>query len=443
VQPPRYVIVGSGIAGLAAAEAMRHRVPRALISMLSEEAHPFYSRPGLAYLLRGDIPEKQLLIRSVEDLRALKLNRLHARVDEVRCADHEVIMNGGARLPYDRLLLATGALASGPAFPGGDLAGIVKLDSLDDTRHILKLAGRRRTAIVVGGGITALELAEGLAARRMTVHYFLRGDRYWADVLDETESHIVMERLKHEGVILHPNTQVKQALGANGHVTGVETQAGEVVPCHVLAVAIGVKPRIDLAAKAGLTVDRGVVVNEYLQTSATDVFAAGDTAQVGNTPLDVLWPTALAQGRVAGANMTGAKIAYVKGVACNVTMLGGLKVTIIGNVGRKGGRTTDEDLVSIARGDSESWRESPEAWVITERESVNRVRLLIGERTIVGALVMGDQSWSRPLQQLIEGGVDITPIRPALVGGGTDALAQLFNFYQRWQQAKAIATRGR
>lgn len=434
MQPPRYVIVGSGIAGLAAAEAMRHRVPRALISMISEEAHPFYSRPGLAYLLRGDVPEKQLLIRSPEDLRALQLNRIHARVEQVSCANHEVMMNGGARLPYDRLLLATGALASSPPFPGADLAGVVKLDSLDDTRQILKLAGRRRTAVVVGGGITALELAEGLNARRTTVHYFLRGDRYWADVLDETESHIVMQRLKDEGVILHANTQVKQALGVKGQVTGVETQAGEVIPCHMLAVAIGVRPRTELAAQAGLKVDRGVVVNEFLQTSVADVYAAGDMAQVGNSPLDVLWPTALAQGRVAGANMTGAKVPYVKGVPCNVTMLGGLKVTIIGNVGRKHGAGSDADLVAISRGDSESWRESPEAWVVSEREEVNRVRLLIGERAIVGALVMGDQGWSRPLQRLIEDRVDITPIRAALVGGGTDALAQLFNFYQSWEK---------
>src|SRR5262249_20138622 len=154
-----------------------------------------------------------------------------------------------------------------PPFPGGDLAGVVKLDGLDDTKHILKLARRKKPAVVVGGGITALELAEGLCARGMQVHYFLRGDRYWADVLDETESRIVMDRLGTEGVVLHTNTQVKQAVGRNGQVTAVETQAGEMVPCDVLAVAIGVKPRVDLAKQAGLTVDKGIVVDAYLQTS--------------------------------------------------------------------------------------------------------------------------------------------------------------------------------
>src|SRR6185503_15302098 len=106
-----------------------------------------------------------------------------------------------------------GAQAVPAPFPGGDLAGVVKLDSLDDTRHILKHAKWRKTAVVIGGGITALELAEGLRARRMRVHYFLRGARYWSDVLDETESQIIQDRLQHEGVAIHTKTQVKEALG--------------------------------------------------------------------------------------------------------------------------------------------------------------------------------------------------------------------------------------
>src|SRR5213078_2815602 len=110
-----------------------------------------------------------------------------------------------------------------------------------DTRNILQLVRKGKNAIVVGGGITALELAEGLNARGMKVHYFLRGERYWSDVLDETESRIVMERLRHEGVTIHTQTQVKQAVGASGHLTGVETQAGITVPCRILAVAIGVR----------------------------------------------------------------------------------------------------------------------------------------------------------------------------------------------------------
>lgn len=432
---PSYVIVGSGIAGLSAAEALRQIEPQADVCMVSEEPHDFYSRPGLAYMLRGDIPEKHLLIRTREDLRDLNVRRVNARVEKLVPDRHELVLAGGSRVPYDRLLLATGALAVPPPFPGADLAGVVKLDGLDDTRNILKLARRARSAVVVGGGITALELAEGLNARRVRVQYFLRGTRYWGDVLDEAESQIVMDRLRQEGINLRTQTQVKRAVGTGGKLSAVETQAGETIPCQVLAVAIGVRPRIELAVAAGLKTNRGVLVDEFLRTSAPDVYAAGDVAEVmdprtGKATLDVLWPIALAQGRVVGANMAGAMRPYLKGISFNVTMLAGLKVAIIGAVG--GG--VNEDLVAIMRGESESWRVLPHGWVVQGHDDVNRVRLVVGERTILGALVMGDQTWARPLQELIVAEADVTPIRPALIAGGAEAINQLGNFFREWER---------
>jgi NAD(P)H-nitrite reductase large subunit len=435
--PTHHVIVGSGIAGLCAAEALREQDPACVISLISEEPHPFYSRPGLAYFLRNDFPESQLTIRTSEDVARVNTQRVHGRVVQLLCDRHEVVLKDGQRVRYDRLLLATGALAVPPPFPGGDLAGIVTLDGLDDCRRIISLARRGKPAVVVGGGITALELAEGLNARGMKVHYFLRSPRYWADVLDETESKIVMDRMRHEGIVLHIETQVKQALGAKGQLTGVETQTGEHIPCQILAVAIGVRPRVDLAKQAGLAMKKGILVNEYLQTSAADVFAAGDVAEVYDpvskqNTLDVLWPTALAQGRIAGANMAGARQPYVKGIPYNVTMLTGLKVSIIGSVG--GG--SNADLVAITRGESEAWRIVPKTWVIGVTDDVNRVRLVLGENTIAGALVMGDQTWSRPLQQLIIGKVDITAIRPMLQAGGTKSLTLLAEFYRQWSDSR-------
>jgi NAD(P)H-nitrite reductase large subunit len=365
----------------------------------------------------------------------LNLQRVNDRVEQIFPEQREVLLADGERLPWDRLLLATGALAVPPAFAGGDLQGVVKLDGLDDIRKILPLAKRSQPAVVVGGGITALELVEGLNARGMTVHYFLRGDRYWAEVLDEAESQLVMDRLRHEGVILHLKTQVKKAFGSKGKLTGVETLEGERVPCQMLAVAIGVRPRIDLARQAGVAVDKGILVNRHLQTSKPDIYAAGDAAQVGNAPLDVLWPIALAQGRIAGHNMAGGKAAYVKGVAHNVTQLTGLKVTIIGAVGRQKNAPGDADLVTIARGDSESWRMSSGAWSIADGDDVNRIRLFLSENRIVGALVIGEQSWSRPLQKLITGEADITPIRQRFNEDAHRALQHLADFYEQWERA--------
>jgi NADPH-dependent 2,4-dienoyl-CoA reductase/sulfur reductase-like enzyme len=217
---------------------------------------------------------------------------------------------------------------------------------------------------------------------------------------------------------------------------GVETTSGQVVPCQILGVAIGVRPRIEVAHLARLQVERGIVVNEFMQTSAPDVFAAGDVAQVYDprskrATLDTLWSTALAQGQAAGTNMAGVQIPYVKGVALNVTRLAGLTTTIIGGIGS--GR--DEDLLATARGDSEAWRIMPEAWVITERHEVNRIRLLVDERTIVGALVMGDQTLSRPLQYLIAAQVDISPIREAIKADPTAIVSLIPHLHRQWECA--------
>ncbi len=434
----QYVIIGSGIAGLSAAEAIRQHEAAADITLIAEEAHGFYSRPGLAYYLRGDIPEKQLFNRSHDDLQALGLHWLKSRAEKILPAAHQVLLANGQSVTYDRLLLATGSTTVSPDFPGGELSGVVKLDKLDDARHILKLSRRGRTAVVIGGGITALEIVEGLRERGVRVHYFLRGERYWSNVLDETESGIVTERLQAEGVIIHAHTHIKQALGKNGKLIGVETQSGERINCQILAVAIGVRPRLELARSAELKIDRGVLVDEFMRTSAPDIFAAGDVAQAydprsGRAVLDVLWSTAIAQGRAAGANMAGVSQAYTKEVAFNVTQLAGLSTSIIGAVGSG----HDDDLVTISRGDSEAWRLLSDAWVVAEREDVNRVRVLVGEQSIVGAFVLGDQTWSRPLYQLIAAQVDIRSIRAAMMDDTTEAMTYLTNFYQEWEQHHA------
>lgn len=429
-----YVIVGSGIAGLAAAEAIRVHDPAAVIAMVSEEAHPFYSRPGLAYLLRNDVPEAQLQIRRPDDLQRLRLQRVHARVEALDPPRSQLRLGNGDVVQYQRLLLATGALAVHPNFPGHELAGIVKLDSLDDTQRIIQQARRRRTAVVIGGGITALELVEGLLARGMRVHYFLRGTGFWTDVLDEHESQVVLKRLQHHGVQIHLKTQIKQAHGHGGKLASVETAAGETISCEMLGVAIGVKPRIELASQAGLAVQRGVLVDTYLRSSVPNIFVAGDCAEVqnprtGTTTLDVLWPIALRQGRIAGANMAGQATEYVKEIAFNVTQIAGLKTTIIGSIG--GG--ANQDLVAITRGESESWRWLPGALTVSNnQDEVNRVRLVVGEQTILGALIMGDQRWSRPLQDLILKEVNIAPIRGSLINGGATALQRLAEFHAHW-----------
>jgi NAD(P)H-nitrite reductase large subunit len=226
----------------------------------------------------------------------------------------------------------------------------------------------------------------------------------------------VLDRLAHDGVQIHTHCELAAIEDKRGRLAAVVTTAGQRIPCELLAVAIGVAPRAELARAAGLAVDRGILVDEFLRSSDRDIFAAGDVAQVfdpraGKALLDTLWNSARSHGQAAGQNMAGGGVRYDKPMPLNVTRLAGVTTTIIGSVGS--GR--DADLVGIARGDSELWRELGQALVAEDEHEVNRLRLLVGQTTLIGAVLMGDQRLSHPLQWLIGEQIDITPIRAQLL----------------------------
>jgi NAD(P)H-nitrite reductase large subunit len=426
-----HVIIGSGVAGTAAIEAIRALDADSNVTLIGNDPYGFYSRPGLAYYLTGELHDKALFPRTAEDLKKLNFRTIKGKATKISRAEHDVKLENESHIPYDRLLLAVGAQAMPLEVPGANLEGVLKLDHMSDAKLILKQARRGKTAVVVGGGITALELVEGLLSRGMQVHYLLRGDRYWSNVLDEQESHIVEHRLQEEGVTLTYHAEVIEVLGRNGKVSGVRLLNGQTLKCDLIAYAIGIRARVELAKQAGLAIDRGILVNEFLQTNDPDIFAAGDVAQAydpmsGRSILDSLWAPARQQGHVAGLNMAGKKTAYLKAPPFNVTRLAGLTTTIIGTVGR--GR--DADLVGIARGDSETWRQLPDSMVAQTGFDVNRLRLLVGEKTLLGAIIMGDQRLSFPLEKIISGNVDISPIREQLLAPGakvSDVIAEFWS----------------
>jgi NAD(P)H-nitrite reductase large subunit len=427
--PTQYLIVGQGVAGIAAAEAIRAADAGGEITLLSDDPYGYYSRPGLAYYLTGEIPRGHLFPWRDQEFQQLGLRRVQGHAASLDPAGHRLRLDDGAALSYDRLLLATGSSAVRPALPGIDLPQVVTLDNLADAERILALARQARSAVVVGGGITALEIVEGLREHCRRVHYLLRGERYWSNVLDEAEARIVMQRLGAEGVQIHTHTEIAAIEEKRGRVAAVLTTAGQRIACDMVAVAIGVAPRADLARAAGLAVDRGILVDEALRSNDPDIFAAGDVAQVydaraGKALLDTLWNTARSHGSAAGQNMAGGSVRYVKPMPLNVTRLASVTTTIIGSVGS--GR--DADLVGIARGDSELWRQLGQALVAEDEHEVNRLRLLVGQATLVGAVLMGDQRLSRALQRLIGEQIDITPIRAQLLAPHAPLAALLARF---------------
>ena len=433
----RYIAIGSGPAAISAAEAIRSQDPSGEIVMIGAEPYGYYSRPGLAYYLAGEVPEKRLFPFSPEDFARLDVQLVPKRATSIDAAGHRVTLEDGRMLSYDRLLLATGARAIPVQVPGAELEGVVKLDDLEDARGLIQRSHGAKAAVVVGGGITALEIAEGLCARRVHVHYFMRQDRYWSNVLSEKESRLVERGLQSRGVQIHHFTALAKVIGRQGHVVAVETEKGEEIPADVVAVAIGVLPQKELAEAAGLRCRRGVVVDEYLRSTNEDIFAAGDVAEVCETLTDqytveVLWSSAAAKGRVAGLNMSGGLThMYEKGVPLNVTRLAGFKITIMGMVGS--GR--DADLEGIARGDSETWRRLGEAVSVESQDGDSHIRLAVAESSISGAVVIGNQTPSFTLQRLIAVRADISGFRAKLLQAGDSLGDVIQDVWTRWSSS--------
>lgn len=424
----RYVIIGTGPAGIAAAEAISEIDPAGNLTVIGDDPYGFYSRPGLAYFLTGEVSERQLSLKQAD-----RFHYIEAKAATLDTKSHRITTEDGQNYDYDKLLLATGSTASTITIPGADLGGVVKLDNMSDAKEIISVMRKSKVAVVVGGGITALEIVEALMTRGVKTHYLLRSDRYWANVLDKTESDIIESRLKSRGAIIHYRSELAQIIGKRNRVIAVETKSGENIKCQFVGVAIGVQPRINLAVESRLKTDRGILTNAFLETSAPDVYAAGDVVQTldplsGKMVLDTLWGNAVEQGRLAGKNMAGQHTPFHKSAPFNVTRLAGLTTTIIGAVGSG----NDADLATIARGDSESWRQVPNVMAVQCNVEVNRTRIMLSSKTIVGALVMGDQTLSSPLHQLIENHVDITPIRDDLLATDVNLASKIIELWSSW-----------
>lgn len=433
----RYLIVGAGVSGMAAAEAIRRADPRGEITLVIDDPFGFYSRPGLAYYLSGEVTEPALFPPALPTFQKLSARLITARAAALDPDGHRLRLEDGRELPYDRLLLATGSLAVPLPVPGGESIPALKLDNLSDARRILAAARSARSAVVVGGGITALEIVEGLSARGVPVHYLLRGERVWPAVLDEEEARLVEAELRRHGIRLHTNSEVTEVEHRGSRVQAVITRSGQRIPCDLLAVAIGVRPRMELAAAAGLQVERGIRVNLRLQTSRPDIYAAGDVAQIidpatGASHLNALWGLGRRQGAAAGRNMAGGDEPYPLPPPFNITRLGGLVTTVIGAVGRQ----RRAGPLAITRGESEAWQDAPESVTIVTGDHGSRTRILVGERQLVGAVVMGDQLLSRPLLDLVGQCVDISAARPELLHPA-QAAGAIQRLWEKWKRTHA------
>jgi apoptosis-inducing factor 3 len=307
--PQHIVIVGGGAAGFAAAEMLRRQRYQGSIVMLSDDAAPPVDRPNLSKdYLAGTAPEEWVPLRDDAFYADQRIDlRLKTAVTAIDASKREVTMSDGGTIAYDRLLLATGAEAVRLPLPGMDLPHVHTLRTLADSRAIIAKAATTKSAVVMGASFIGLEVAASLRARGIEVHVVAPDKRPMERVLGAAMGDFVRSLHEEHGVIFHLEDTATAI-----ESTRVTLKSGGTIAAELVVVGVGVRPRLQLAQAAGLTIDRGVMVDEFLTTSAPDVYAAGDIARWpdphGGAAIRVEhWVVAERQGQTAALNMLGAR----------------------------------------------------------------------------------------------------------------------------------------
>lgn len=306
-----YVILGNGAAGLSAAKAIRERDKTASVVMISNEPYATYNRPMLTKSMVAELKAEELL---VEPLSWYEENKIHLllnkEVTAIDSAEKEVVLSDGMKLKYTRLVYALGSECFVPPIPGTDKPEVIAIRRMSDIEKLEAMMDRVQNVVVIGGGVLGLEAAWELKKARKNVVVLEAAPQIMGRQLDEDASQMLTAVSESCGIHIHAGVQIASIEGDTS-VTGVRLSDGKEFPAELVIVSAGVRANIAAAKNAGLEINRGIVVGADMGTGNPDIYACGDCAEYDGINY-AIWPQALEQGKVAGANAAGDSLAYTK-----------------------------------------------------------------------------------------------------------------------------------
>ncbi len=310
----RYIIIGNGAAGNAAAAAIRERDPKGEVRIFSDEPQPAYYRPLITNLLAEDINKDIFFPKASEDREATE-PELGQKIVALDAAAKRLTLQDGRTYAYDRLLLATGAAAILPDIPGLSGPGAFVLRTLADAQALAEAAGQAKQAVIIGAGRVGLKAALALRHRGLEVTIVEQGPGPAPMQFDQEAGEILSEALAAQGFNLLFGQTVAEVKRAVDRLTGAALADGQILEADLIVAAVGVRPNVDLARQAGLAVNQGIVVDRRLRTSVPEIYSAGDVAETtdlvtGHPLVSGLWTNAVEMGRIAGRNLAGASLEY-------------------------------------------------------------------------------------------------------------------------------------
>ena len=397
----KYLIIGNSAGGIGAAEAI-HQIDRnGTLTMISDEPYPAYSRPAISHYLAGECLLEGMLFRPADFYEKNSINALLGQKGiHLDLAGRKAKLDNSQVIAWGKLLLATGGSPIVPAIKGSDRPGVFTFTTLDDAKGIRKVLDGVGQAVVIGGGLIGVSVAEALTKCGLKVVIVEMKDRVLNTILDERGSSIVAERLNKAGLRIVTGRTVSEIWGIkdDGAVKGVTLDNGEDIPCGLVVMAIGVTPRLELVKGSQMKLNRGIVVDHHMATSISGVYACGDVAEAydvvyGANRLTPIWPNAYLGGKVAGSNMAGVEASYTSGTSMNSLNYFGLAMISAG-------------LVTPPNGDYE----------VLSREYGQSYRKLVlkGDR-LAGMVFVGDIEASGIFFNLLKDGVGVADFKRSLL----------------------------
>lgn len=404
----KYVIVGGGVAGTTAAETIRRNDPTGSIAIISDEPYPLYSKIMLSkpgYFL-GKMKEEQVFMKTSEWYQEQKINLMMGKKAVKLDSGRKIVsLDTGEELQYEKLLLAVGGCPRLWPVKGAEKEGVLYLRTLDDYKKIKKTLKPGNHIVIIGSGFISFEMADILRLAGYEVTIVMIEPHYAGFLLDETSGRIIEEALEKGGVNLKRSAEVSEVLGKD-RVEGVILKDGSKIDCGAIICGIGIVCPVDWlkeAKEAGLEVGRGIITNEYLETNAPDIWAAGDAAEFNDVILGERvqmgnWLNAQLQGKIAGLNMAGKKEVF-RLVSSYSSEGFGITVVYIGDI-RPG-----PDKKIISRGSA-------------EQKSYGRI--IVKDDEIIGATLINRTAELSAIVKLIEKDVKITGLEDKLADENFD-----------------------
>ena len=339
----KYVILGSGPAGIFAVEAIRRRDPASPITLVTEEKAVAHSPVMLTYWIGGEVPRQGLFFRDASWPEKMKLD-LHAggRAVALSTQRKKVILEGGEEIPYDRLLIATGSSPLSLPLSGVDLQGVYAIRRIDDAQTIQERILSGPQVLIIGGGFIGLKLACHLKQRGIIPTILEKEARLAPRMLDQKASRFIIDLLGRQGIKVETGVDIGEFFGQNGHAAGVRLKDGGTFPGQMIIQCVGVRPNVQFLSTSGVESEEGILVNTAMETSLPGVYAAGDVTLTWDSITqqrvnNATWPAASRQGIVAGTNMAGGNLSYEHNFPMNASHLFGVPVLVAGDCGEETG----------------------------------------------------------------------------------------------------------